>query len=116
EPASEDGLCTWNFFDAALKQGQDYPVLRLPVRAAITVGKVRPLTEDRPPVRRVTAAMLDDGTLPNFGGDPVTVMGWLDDGEHFLQFKDDELLKVHAASGRSEPYLAAAPPAGKLGF
>jgi dipeptidyl-peptidase 4 len=29
EPESEDGLCTWNFFDAGLKEGSDYPVLRL---------------------------------------------------------------------------------------
>jgi hypothetical protein len=29
EPQSEDGLCTWNFFDAGLKEGADYPVLRL---------------------------------------------------------------------------------------
>lgn len=30
EPQSEDGLCTWNFFDSALAEGQDFPVLRLP--------------------------------------------------------------------------------------
>ncbi|MCI0639312.1 MAG: M14 family metallopeptidase [Gemmataceae bacterium] len=30
EPQSEDGLCTWNFFDSALGEGQDFPVLRLP--------------------------------------------------------------------------------------
>jgi hypothetical protein len=30
EPESEDGLCTWNFFDAAQPEGSDYPVLRLP--------------------------------------------------------------------------------------
>jgi dipeptidyl-peptidase-4 len=28
EPESEDGLCTWNCFDAGLKEGADYPVLR----------------------------------------------------------------------------------------
>jgi dipeptidyl-peptidase-4 len=31
EPQSEDGLCAWNFFDEGLKQGADYPVLRLAV-------------------------------------------------------------------------------------
>jgi dipeptidyl-peptidase 4 len=31
EPQSEDGLCAWNFFDEGLKQGADFPVLRLPV-------------------------------------------------------------------------------------
>jgi dipeptidyl-peptidase-4 len=30
EPQSEDGLCTWNYFDAGLKVGMDYPVLRVP--------------------------------------------------------------------------------------
>jgi hypothetical protein len=29
EPQAEDGLCTWNFFDAALTEGADFPVLRL---------------------------------------------------------------------------------------
>lgn len=35
EPASEDGLATWNFFDRDLRRGQDAPVLRL--RAPIGV-------------------------------------------------------------------------------
>src|SRR5262249_34854016 len=30
EPRSDDGLATWNAFDAGLKAGADYPVLRLP--------------------------------------------------------------------------------------
>jgi hypothetical protein len=30
EPQSEDGLSTWNYFDQGLKEGADYPVLRLP--------------------------------------------------------------------------------------
>ena len=40
EPQSEDGLCAWNYFDAGLKQGGDYPVLR--VLATVPI-KVRPL-------------------------------------------------------------------------
>ena len=35
EPQSEDGLCTWNFFDSALVNGQDYPVLRLPRQVSL---------------------------------------------------------------------------------
>jgi hypothetical protein len=49
EPQSEDGLCTWNYFDAALRAGEDYPVLRLPAKAAVSTGKVRPPPEDRGP-------------------------------------------------------------------
>lgn len=33
EPGSEDGLCTWNFFDTGLREGADYPVLRLRSRS-----------------------------------------------------------------------------------
>jgi hypothetical protein len=29
EPASEDGLVTWNFLDRDLRRGQDTPVLRI---------------------------------------------------------------------------------------
>jgi dipeptidyl-peptidase 4 len=39
EPQAEDGLCAWNFFDDGLKQGADYPVVRLPVRAAIATRR-----------------------------------------------------------------------------
>lgn len=37
EPASEDGLVTWNFFDRELRRGQDAPVLR--VRQPITTAR-----------------------------------------------------------------------------
>ncbi len=42
EPQSEDGLCTWNFFDEDLTEGQDYPVLRVPGAVEIASGRVRP--------------------------------------------------------------------------
>jgi hypothetical protein len=35
EPASEDGLATWNFFDRDLRRGQEAPVLR--VRTALSI-------------------------------------------------------------------------------
>jgi hypothetical protein len=30
EPQSADGLATWNFFDESLKEGEDFPVFRVP--------------------------------------------------------------------------------------
>src|SRR5262249_18114373 len=42
---------------------------------------------------------------PNFFGDPVRGLRWLPDGEHFLQVKNGKLWKVHAASGRAEPFF-----------
>src|SRR5439155_353806 len=47
EPQAADGLCTWNFFDDALAEGKDFPVLRLPAAVPLTLGRARPLTEDR---------------------------------------------------------------------
>jgi hypothetical protein len=37
EPQCEDGLTTWNFFDAGLMEGGDFPVLRLPSAASLPV-------------------------------------------------------------------------------
>lgn len=30
EPRSEDGLAVWNYFDEGLKEGEDFPVMRIP--------------------------------------------------------------------------------------
>jgi hypothetical protein len=47
EPHADDGLCTWNVFDAALEPGRDFPVLRLPAPAALETDPVPPLLDDR---------------------------------------------------------------------
>jgi dipeptidyl aminopeptidase/acylaminoacyl peptidase len=129
EPQADDGLCTWNFFDDSLKEGQDYPVLRLPVPVPITSGRVRPLAEERtlnkpitfeavygvdrdptprnpPPGRTISRGQGRPRPISSrldFSGSPVSVREWLDD-EHFLQTKDGQLLKVHAVTGRSQPF------------
>jgi len=47
EPQSIDGLATWNFFDAAIEEGKDFPVLRLPDARQVRSSPVRPLPEGR---------------------------------------------------------------------
>lgn len=52
EPRSEDGLATWNFFDADAKMGADFPVLRLPAGAelpALEEGPKGTSTPSTPP-------------------------------------------------------------------
>jgi dipeptidyl aminopeptidase/acylaminoacyl peptidase len=106
EPASEDGLTTWNFFDEGLADGKDFPVLRLPARTPLTAGPVRPLAEERKLNKPFTKDMLlGAGPPPNLGGNPVAGLTWLDDGEHFLQVKSGELRKVHARTGRSDRFV-----------
>jgi dipeptidyl aminopeptidase/acylaminoacyl peptidase len=105
EPQSEDGLCTWNFFDDALAEGRDYPVLRLPAPAPLTTGPVRPLPEERTMNKPVSYEAVYGGGRPlSFEGSPVTGLIWLDDDEHFLQVKEGRLYKVRALTGRAEPF------------
>ena len=64
EPAVEDGLATWNFFDADLADGKDFPVVRLPKSVPLLTGPVRPLqgnadvqqADSRPEDRRCSFA------------------------------------------------------------
>ncbi|HKB41446.1 MAG TPA: DPP IV N-terminal domain-containing protein, partial [Gemmataceae bacterium] len=105
EPQADDGLCAWNFFDGHLKADADFPVLRLPSPVPLTSGRVRPLVEGRPQKKPITLDALKAGELPNFNGNPVHGLVWLEDGEHFLQMKEGKMRKVHAVTGRSEPFF-----------
>jgi hypothetical protein len=105
EPQSEDGLCTWNFFDAFLAEGKDHPVTRLPNQAPLTVARVRPLPEDRTynnPIIFDTLYRLD--SPPNLDGSPISGLTWLADGRHYLQRKDGALYQVDALTGRAQPF------------
>ncbi|HEX4589952.1 MAG TPA: S9 family peptidase, partial [Gemmataceae bacterium] len=101
------GLTTWNFFDDGLVENKDAPVLALPKAVPITAGPVRPLAEDRVVNKRITVeAMLEGGRRGiDLTGNPVSGLTWLDDGEHFLQIKDNTLYKVTARTGRAEPFV-----------
>src|SRR5439155_22351782 len=115
EPRSEDSLATWNYFDTGLANGGDFPVLRLPAAVPLTVGPVRPLAEDRRQDRPISKdAYLKAGRGFNFAGNPVSGLTWLDDGEHFLQTKGDQLYKVHARTGRAVPFVDPAKLAKSL--
>jgi dipeptidyl-peptidase 4 len=100
EPQSPDGLGTWNFFDPQLKEGGDYPVLRLPAAAPVHTTRVRALPEDRTFNKTITRGR----PLPNFTGDPIAIAAWLDE-EHYLEPRGGRLYKVHARTGRAEPFL-----------
>jgi dipeptidyl aminopeptidase/acylaminoacyl peptidase len=104
EPQGLDGFAAWGLF-GEMKEGSDFPVMRLPAHVAITKGRVRPLPEDRGHDKPFSEAMLlGKERMPNFFGSPVSIAGWLDDGEHFLQVKEGKLWKVHAETGRCQPF------------
>jgi dipeptidyl aminopeptidase/acylaminoacyl peptidase len=110
EPESEDGLCTWNFFDAGLAEGEDYPVLRLESPVPITSGPIRPLAEERTfnkpftvEAGRPARGGRRRGGSFGLSGAPVRVEQWLDD-ETFLQAKQGRLYRVEARTGRLQPF------------
>lgn len=106
EPQSDDGLATWNFFDKALTEGSDFPVIRLPAEVAVIAGAVRPLPEDRVKDRPIgLETMFGQVPPPNFSGNPVSGLQWLDDDEHYLQLIGGKLWKVQARTGRSTAYV-----------
>ncbi len=70
------------------------PLLTVPVKAASALEKK--------PINFETVY----GEKPvNFSGSPASGFQWLDDGEHFLWSKSDELQKVDAVTGRCHPFL-----------
>jgi dipeptidyl aminopeptidase/acylaminoacyl peptidase len=100
EPESEDGLATWNFFDAELAEGADFPVLRMKEGSPATVA-ARPLPEDRGSSRAVATGAPGAGGGRRGRGDGQM---WLD-GEHMLQVKDGRLISVAATTGRTSVFF-----------
>lgn len=71
EPRSEDGLAAWNCFDADLKVGSDFPVLRLLQTVPITITAAEPLAENRGPERPITFDQAGALRGRGAGGSPV---------------------------------------------
>src|SRR5262249_2655041 len=70
--------------------------------------------EDRALNKPITRKALESGSLPSFSGSPVSVAAWLDDGEHYLQTREGRLCKVHARTGRAQPFHDPEKLAGAL--
>jgi dipeptidyl aminopeptidase/acylaminoacyl peptidase len=103
EPMADDGLTTWNYFDAGIKVGQPFPVVRVAKGQPVFTGTPRSLPEDQVRNKSFTLDMV--GNRAGLGGQPVGEITWLDDGEHWLQVKENKLWKVHARSGKAELFV-----------
>ena len=102
EPRSEDGLVTWNFFDTELKEGGDFPVLRLLRSAPMSLTGAEPLAEYRERPRPITFDDAGGGFRGRGGFGPQ--QRWLN-GTHWLAVRDGKLMKVNATTGRSQPFF-----------
>jgi dipeptidyl aminopeptidase/acylaminoacyl peptidase len=105
EPRSEDGLVTWNAFDSALRPEGDFPVLRLLRPATLLTTGAEPLAERAGPARPITLEMGGRGRGRRGSGFGAQAR-WLD-GDHWLSTREGRLLKIHAATGRSQPFIDA---------
>jgi dipeptidyl aminopeptidase/acylaminoacyl peptidase len=89
----------------ALREGDEYPIVRLDSYVPITHGRVRPLADTRQLNKPITFETVYGEHRVHFSGSPVSDLTWLEDGEHYLQARDGRLYKVHAASGRSALFI-----------
>lgn len=106
EPMAEDGLTTWNFFDAGIKAGQAFPVARVTDDKPTFTGAPRAVADTTAAKKPFTLDMLGGGRGGvNFGGQPMGNISWLDDGQHWLQSKQGKLWKVEARTGKSELFV-----------
>jgi len=114
EPQSPDGLATQGVFADCLQAGHDFPVVRVPRGTPLlTADPVSP--EDAAGARKpITFETLYGSKPVDFQGNPMSIVRWLDDGEHFLQSKEGQLCRVHAVSGRCTPLYEATALANNL--
>ncbi|HAK93673.1 MAG TPA: hypothetical protein DCM87_01365 [Planctomycetes bacterium] len=106
EPASEDGLAAWGFFDGALEPGKEFPASRLAAPVPLITCKARPPADMQEPPRPLTFKDLyESDQPPRLGGTHAGGMRWLRDGEHYLHAREGTLWKIEAATGRAAPFL-----------
>jgi dipeptidyl aminopeptidase/acylaminoacyl peptidase len=101
EPMSADGLTTWDLVDG-IAENADYPILRVGQRQRLWTSPdvVTPTAPET-----VDFEVVYGRKRQRFGGRPMSSPRWLPDGQHFLISRNDNTLKVDAATGRSTPFF-----------
>jgi len=99
EPAAEDSLVTWNFFDGEVAEGATHSVLRLPREIPLLTADLPPLEEDRAAPKRITYEAINSRDRPNLSGSPMRGVEWRDD-EHYIISRGGDRWLVEAATGR----------------
>jgi hypothetical protein len=103
EPESADGLLARRMLGDDPAAGEEYPIVRLGKPTPLLLA---PLGKSPPAEKKpITFETLHGDKPVNFSGSPAAGFEWLEDGQHFLWRKSGQLQKVHAVSGRCEPFL-----------
>ncbi|MEM7313650.1 MAG: DPP IV N-terminal domain-containing protein, partial [Planctomycetota bacterium] len=103
EPASQDGLVKWNFFDDSLKDGATFPIVRLMQDAGLKTAPYAEKKSADAPKKRVGFEDIYGRKRINFSGSPASGHRWLPDGEHYAKLVDSQWRRVNAETGQSEP-------------
>lgn len=103
EPMAADGLAHWNAFGETLQPQSDFPVSRLLVPVPLLTAKLPPLTDERKPPQPITRELVTGDHPPNFAGHAIHGIKWLEDGNHYLHFRDGKYYKIEAITGKAEP-------------
>jgi dipeptidyl aminopeptidase/acylaminoacyl peptidase len=105
EPHSDDSLTTWNYLDRHLKVGAEYPIVRLMAPVALLTSPAAKSAEERGRLRRIRPEDLANfEQFPDLSGSPIRGLTWLNDGEHFLHFRENRWYRIHAPSGRMSEF------------
>ena len=110
EPAAQDGLTTWNYFDDSLREGGVFPVVRLLDDAPLLLS---PVDGDGLPNPSdfiiVSAEVLYGHAPPNLDGSPLdpNSLQWLS-GDAFALVRDGDWYTIDAVSGRAELLIKGA--------
>lgn len=102
EPASDDGLVTWNFFDDKLALGQDFPVLRVPFSTHLHTTSIRPLRDESFVQESLSYKRVNESDRGvNLNGNPSGGGAWIDDDTWRVN-RNGGWFKVNAKTGRAE--------------
>jgi dipeptidyl aminopeptidase/acylaminoacyl peptidase len=101
EPASDDGLVTWNQLDHVIRSGQDYPVLRLVQAAQLSVHPVQQV----PPALRLDLDQIygPEHTIA-LGGAAAAPPHWLPGRPDYIERVGTRLMQTNAETTESRPF------------
>jgi dipeptidyl-peptidase-4 len=105
EPASDDGLVTWNELDHVIRPGGDYPILRLVEAAQLSV---RPVQQVTPAQRMDLDQIYGPERMVPFAGVPVPTPQWIPGSSDYLERVGNRLMRTNAETSETRPFHDAA--------
>ena len=99
EPASDDGLTSWNFLDHLLAPADDYPILRIPSAQKLPTKRVDQI---RPAGRLDLEQIFGLARRVPLAGS-VASARWIPGTSHYTMRIGDRQVRVDARTGATEP-------------